>query len=356
MRRGGRPREDTRMIEAPLPPDEAARVQALHELGVLFTPAEERFERITRLAARFLRMPMALISLVDSRIQWFKAAHGVRATETPRAISFCAYAILGEDTFVVPDALEDERFHDNPMVTGEPFIRFYAGQPLRIEDGSTVGSLCVMDTRPRRLSEADLETLRFLAGWAQDELQIQALSDGQAALIAERDELRRRTMLDSLTRAWNRGAILEVLERELARAARDGSPLSVIMADVDHFKGVNDSFGHPAGDLVLLGVVASLRAAVRPYDAVGRFGGEEFLVVQPRCNARAALTIAERMRSKVEADRFEIGTGVVRTTLSLGLATTAHKPGVDAPGLIAAADRALYRAKADGRNRVAVAA
>jgi diguanylate cyclase (GGDEF)-like protein len=344
------------MIEAPLPPDEGVRVRALHDLGVLFTPAEERFERITRLAARFLRMPMALVSLVDSRIQWFKAAYGVRATETPRAISFCGYAILGDDTFVVPDALEDPRFRDNPLVTGEPFIRFYAGHPLRLLDGSKVGTLCVMDTGPRQLDEADLETLRFLAGWAQDELQMKVMSEGQAALLAERDELRRRAMLDPLTRAWNRDAILEVLERELARAARDGSPLSVIMADVDHFKGVNDSFGHPAGDSVLLGVVADLRAAVRPYDAVGRFGGEEFLVVLPHCDGAAALIIAERMRRKVEAEHFETTSGPVRATLSLGVATGMPAPGADLPGLIEAADRALYRAKTGGRNRVAVAA
>jgi diguanylate cyclase (GGDEF)-like protein len=344
------------MIEAALPPDEATRVRALHELGLLFTPAEERFERITRLAARVLRVPMTLISLLDSSVAWFKASHGVRATETPRAISFCAYAILGEDALMVPDTLEDPRFQDNPLVISEPFIRFYAGHPLRIANGSKVGTLCVMDTRPRRLGEADLETLRYLAGWAQDELQMQVLSDGQAALIAERDELRRRTMLDPLTRAWNRDAIREVLERELARAVRDGSPLSVIMADVDHFKDVNDSFGHPAGDNVLLGVVESLRTALRPYDAVGRFGGEEFLAVLPHCDGRAALAIAERMRGKVEAERFETASGVVHATLSLGVATMMPTPGADAPGLIESADRALYRAKADGRNRVAVAA
>jgi diguanylate cyclase (GGDEF)-like protein len=343
------------MTAAPMPPDEARRVRALHELGVLFTPAEERFDRITRLAARFLRVPMALVSLVDSRVQWFKAAHGVRATETPRAISFCTYAILGDDTFVVPDALEDARFRDSPLVTGEPFIRFYAGHPLRLADGSKVGTLCVMDTRPRQLDETDLETLRYLAGWVQDELQYKILSEGQAALIGERDELRRRAMLDPLTHAWNRDAILEVLERELARAARDGSALSVIMADVDHFKDVNDSFGHPTGDRVLLGVAGNLRAAVRPYDAVGRLGGEEFLVVLPQCASAAALAIAERMRGKVEAERFEASEGVVRATLSLGVATTAAPPS-DAAALIEAADRALYRAKGEGRNRVVRAA
>jgi len=343
------------MMEAPLPPDESTRLQALRDLGQLFTPAEERFDRITRLAARFLRMPIALISLVASRIQWSKSAQGFRASETPRAISFCAHAILGDDIFVVPDALEDPRFRDNPIVIGEPFVRFYAGHPLCVADGSKVGTLCVMDTRPRTLEEVEVETLRYLAGWAQDELQRQMLSEGQAALVAENDELRRRAMLDSLTRAWNREGILEVLERELARAARDGSLLSVIMADVDHFKDVNDAFGHPAGDLVLLGVADALRAAVRPYDAVGRLGGEEFLVVLPRCDDRAALAIAERMRVKVAAERIATAAGVVAATLSLGVATAGSSRAA-AADLIQAADRALYRAKAEGRNRVAVAA
>ncbi len=346
------------MFDVPLTPDPAFSPRTLRELGPLFTPAEKRFERITRLAARFLRVPMASVSLVDSRVQGFKAAHRGRAARTARATSFCAYAILGDDTFVVPDTLEDGRFRDDPLVTRAPFVRFYAGHPLRLADGSKVGTLCVMDTRPRRLREADVETLRFLAGWVQDELQMQALSDGQAAIVAERDELRRRSMLDPLTRVWNRDAVLEVLARELARAVREGAPLSVIVADVDHFKKVNDTFGHLAGDRVLLGVVESLRAALRPYDAVGRFGGEEFLVVLPHCDGEAARTIAERMRGKVEAERFETAAGVVRATLSLGVATTPAVPSAvaDAPGIFEAADRALYRAKADGRNRVAFAA
>jgi diguanylate cyclase (GGDEF)-like protein len=344
------------MFEAALSSNEAEGARPSHDPGPRSALAGERFERITRLATRFLRMPMARVSLVDSRTPWLGTADDKRAAEAAGARSFCAYAILGDETFVVPDTLDDSRFREHRFVTGAPFIRSYAGHPLRMLDGSKVGTLCVMDIRPRRLRESDLETLRFLAGWVQDDLQMQVLNEGQAALIAERDELRRRSMLDPLTHAWNRDAVLEVLERELARAARDGSPLSVIMADVDHFKDVNDSFGHPAGDRVLVGVVENLRAALRPYDAVGRFGGEEFLAVLPRCGGTAAHAIAERMRGKVEAERFETSSGVVRATLSLGVATLAPTPGTDAPGLIEAADRALYRAKADGRNRVAIAA
>ncbi len=341
------------MIEAPLPPDEKARLRALRELGQLFTPAEERFERIARVAARLLHAPIALITLVDSRIQWFKASQGVQARETPRTISFCAHAILGEDTMVIHDTREDPRFRENPLVTGEPFIRFYAGHPLRAQDGSKVGTLCVIDTRPRRPSEADLATLRDLAAMAEDELRVKALSQEQTALIAERDDLMRRSMLDPLTRTWNRETILEVLGRELARAERNGTPLSVIMADVDHFKAVNDSFGHPVGDVVLAGLVSQLRAAVRPYDALGRYGGEEFLVVLPNCDAPAALAIAERMRRRVDVARFGTSAGRLRTTLSLGVATTTESRPLPREALIEAADRALYQAKAEGRNRAA---
>jgi diguanylate cyclase (GGDEF)-like protein len=185
---------------------------------------------------------------------------------------------------------------------------------------------------------------------------VQALSEEQRELIAERDELRRRSMLDALTRTWNRGAIEEVLARELARAARDGSPLSVIMADVDHFKRVNDSFGHPAGDAVLNGVVRGMRSALRPYDAIGRYGGEEFLVVLPRCDAASARTIAERMRRRVESEPVETTASMVSATLSLGVASAGAPLRRDPQALIETADGALYQAKERGRNQVVVAA
>jgi len=341
------------MVQAPLPSDEAARLRALRELGVLFTPAEERFDRIARLAARLLQVPVALVSLVDGEVQWFKANHGSFLNETARAVSFCGHAILGDDTMVVPDALEDERFHDNPLVTGEPFIRFYAGHPLRAADGSKVGTLCVMDTRPRLPGPVDLEVLRDLAGWAENELKVKVLGEVQLALISERDELRRRSMLDTLTRAWNHGAILEVLEREVARARRDGFPLAVIMADVDHFKSINDAHGHPAGDEVLRGVVRDLRSTLRPYDAVGRIGGEEFLVVLPHCDGSTAHAIAERMRERVAAGAYWGAAGGFRVTLSLGVAATDPTEIRDAQELVAVADSALYRAKGGGRDRVA---
>src|SRR5262245_57367454 len=220
---------------APIPADEASRLAALHALGILYTPAEERFDRITRLACRSLETPIALVSLVDSAFQWLKSAQGMEVTETPRTVAFCAHAILQESSLVVPDTHLDPRFADNPLVTDEPYIRFYAGHPIRAADGSRLGTLCVLDRERRDLRHADLQTLRDLAAWTESELKVTALSEAQQELIAERDALRRRAMLDSLTRLWNYEAIMEVLERELERARRAGLPMSILLADADHF-------------------------------------------------------------------------------------------------------------------------
>jgi PAS domain S-box-containing protein len=158
------------VLEPPVPEDERGRLAALHALSILDTPQEERFDRITRMAARALDVPMALVSLVDADRQWFKSCVGLDAEETPRGVSFCGHAILQDGTFVVADALEDPRFADNPLVVGEPHIRFYAGQPLRSPEGHRVGTLCVLDRRPRQLADDDLTILRDLGSWVELEL------------------------------------------------------------------------------------------------------------------------------------------------------------------------------------------
>ncbi|MCY1018423.1 GAF domain-containing sensor histidine kinase [Pyxidicoccus sp. MSG2] len=158
------------MIPPSLPPDEAHRLQALRGLCVLDTPSEERFDRIVRTAAKLFRVPMALVSLVDEGRQWFKARVGLDGSETPREHSFCGHAILGSSTFVVPDAVRDVRFHDNPFVIGEPFVRFYAGHPVRAPDGSRVGTLCLIDSTPREFSDAERAALADLAAWVELEL------------------------------------------------------------------------------------------------------------------------------------------------------------------------------------------
>ncbi|MFZ5861548.1 MAG: PAS domain S-box protein [Nitrospirota bacterium] len=179
------------MIAPPRPLNEDQRLRALQSLSVLDTPPEERFDRITRLAARIFDVPIALVSLVDSDRQWFKSCVGLSAKETPRSISFCGHAVLSDDVFIVPDAAQDARFADNPLVTGEPYIRFYAGQPLLDANDHRLGTLCLIDRRPRTLSEAERRTLLDLSRIAGDEMAQISLNRTNARLGRREEDLKR---------------------------------------------------------------------------------------------------------------------------------------------------------------------
>ena len=172
----------------------------------------------------------------------------------------------------------------------------------------------------------------------------------QGRLLVAKEALRREAKRDSLTSLWNHKAIMEILERELLRAERDQQPVGVIMADVDHFKNVNDSRGHAAGDAVLRIIASGVAAMVRPYDSVGRYGGEEFLIVAPGCGLGETWELAERVRNHVARCNIMAGGIAVHVTLSLGVAT--GNTAADLEKVLHAADTAMYRAKGGGRNRV----
>ena len=184
------------MQEPAIPANEAERLAALRALQLLDTPAEERFDRITRIAQRLFNVPIALVSLVDGHRQWFKSRQGLDATETPRNISFCGHAILQDGVFHVPNAAADSRFLDNPLVTGPPDIRFYAGAPLASPDGHRVGTLCIIDRIPKTLSEEELRTLRDLGEWVEDEFRHQGFRE--AANTIRNQEGMMRAILDTV--------------------------------------------------------------------------------------------------------------------------------------------------------------
>ena len=177
--------------------------------------------------------------------------------------------------------------------------------------------------------------------------------DLQTELIYAREQLRERATSDSLTSLWNRAAILEILQQELERAQRADVALSVLLADLDHFKRINDTYGHLAGDAALREAAHRMRLAIRPYDRIGRYGGEEFLLVLPDCQGAGAVALAERLRLAVGGDAMALAEGMVSVTLSIGIATSGMAHEVQT--LLSAADTALYRAKHSGRNRVELA-
>lgn len=316
---------------------EDARLAALERYDILDTPREESFDRITRLAKRIFRVPMVTVTLLDGHRQWFKSRQGLAACETPRAPAFCNVAIEREDPLVIHDAAKDPRFADNPLVTGDPHIRFYAGAPIVTPDGHALGALCVIDTVPRDFDAEQIEMLADLAHIVTDELELRLLA-----------------ATDTLTGALSRRAFRDDAARALKLAARHDHPLSLVAFDLDNFKSVNDTHGHGVGDAVLARAVAAVRRELRDSDIVGRLGGEEFAVLLPHTGARAAVEVAERLRAAVAAERFRSGAAHFSVTASFGVDTRTRTTG-DVDALLREADSALYLAKANGRNRCELA-
>ena len=632
------------MQSAPIPDNEVARLTSLLCMRILDTPPEERFDRITRLVAAHFGVPSVEINLIDATRQWTKSSVGEPNSNAPRAISFCAHTILEDEALVVCDATEDPRFHDNPLVSGGPHLRFYAGVPLRSPEGYALGSLCIVDTQPRRLAAEQIALLRDFAALTERELnalqiddlllrqqqsearfraaaegnqdaffllesvrdtqgnianfrftyanqrteellrvprtaiightfcellhshdtadffdkyvrvvetgepleeefsvslpavsatwlrqQVVPAGDGLAiaardisarkqseadlreantrltqavreleqraftiallhqlsemlhaceslddavaviaitaqalfpqasgilytpaqqtlapeitarwgasppdllhpcacravrdqsvlsastadcphcsvlisppadtlciplrwqsevvgllqlvcddgaslcdpaqhmlaAMLADqvalalsnlrlRDVLRQQALRDPLTGLYNRRHLDEALPRELERTAQRREPLSLIIADIDHFKRINDTWGHAVGDAVLQMVGQALSQQVRSTDVVCRLGGEEFVLLLPDTSLEVASRRAERVRALLETSSALQEPSVGRVTISLGVAT-APDYGQTPEALLAAADAALYRAKAAGRNRV----
>lgn len=183
------------MIIAPLPPDESERLRALYELDILDTPAEHEFNQLVQLASQICNVPISLISLIDHDRQWFKARVGLDTAETHRNFAFCSHAILGEEVLSVEDTSQDRRFHDNPLVLGDPSIRFYAGIPLKTQAGYKLGTLCVLDTRPRNLSAEQLAALEVISGQVMKLLELRTTN---------REVLRKQRELEALSATQSR--------------------------------------------------------------------------------------------------------------------------------------------------------
>jgi GAF domain-containing protein len=217
-----------------IPANESERVDTLRALNVLDTSHEERFDRLTRLAKRLFSVPIALVSLIDADRQWFKSCVGLPLRETSRDISFCGHAILGGDIMLVRDMLADPRFSDNPLVTGAPGIRFYAGCPLTMSNGARVGTLCLIDVVPRDLPAEDRELLRDLARMVEQELAAVHLAT-----------------VDALTGLSNRRGFEALAQHALDVCARMHKPATFLFFDLNGFKQINDALGHAEGDRVL---------------------------------------------------------------------------------------------------------
>jgi diguanylate cyclase (GGDEF)-like protein len=317
--------------------DEPGRLAALRRYELLDTPPEAPFDRITMLVKTVLNVPMASVSLVDAERQWLMSCVGMERGDTPRDITFCTHTIQSRAPMIVFDASLDPRFARNPLVTGPPYIASYLGVPLSTPDGYNLGSLCAIDTRPRTFNEGQLEVLKSFA-----------------ALVTDEIELRRIAQLDFLTgTATRRGFLLEA-EKCISRFKRQQATTILLVFDIDHFKLVNDTYGHPAGDLVLRTICKTIEGELRTSDLLGRLGGEEFGILIAVPNLEAALHAGERFRQAIESCVIEHDPPI-RVTASFGIAMLDQECRT-ADQWLAAADAALYNAKRSGRNKCCVAA
>ena len=311
---------------------EQDRLAALDRYDVLDTSPEEAFDRITRLVRSIFGVSMSTVTLIDGHRQWFKSQQGMPGQETARGSSICNAAIQLSRPLVIPDTHQDQRFADNPCVTGAPFIRFYAGVQLRSPEGHAIGTLCAMHDQPRTFDDTQLAILADLARTVTSELELRTLATR-----------------DALTGALSRRALREEFSRAISLARRHKFELSCIFFDLDHFKAVNDTHGHGTGDAVLRACVEACRGELRATDTIGRFGGEEFAVLLPHTGGKAALAVAEKIRAAIARCRVEGENGTVRFTASFGVAAL-DGADIDVDQMLKRADTALYAAKGAGRN------
>ncbi len=326
---------------------EPDRLAAIRRLSLLDTPAEENFDRITRVASRALRAPIALIVLVTEDRQFFKSMEGLPEPWASRrgtllSHSFCQHVVTFRAPLIVTDARVHPLVRDNLAIRDLEVIA-YAGVPLTTTDGHTVGSFCAIDTNPHEWSETDIALLTDLAALVMHEIEFHALALREI-------QLAHRASHDALTDLPNRTVFTERLADALASTRHRQDTLAVLFLDVDGFKSVNDRLGHAAGDQLLVMVAERLRQCVRANDMVARFGGDEFTVLLPELETRdEAITVTERIMTRLHAP-YHLDGMTVTVEVTVGIARNASALD-QASDLIRDADVAMYRAKRQGRAR-----
>lgn len=323
------------LLSYPVPDDEMQRLRELERYGVIGSSSDEHLERIVELAGLIFSVPISVISLVEKDRQWFLTRRGLDASETPREQAFCAHAIVGDGVMVVPDALEDPRFCNNPLVTESPHIRFYAGAPLCTPDGHNLGTLCVIDRQPRQPSTQQLRQLTLLSEMVMREI-----------------ELRHLALLCPVTGLPTRRTFLSIAEGEITRVRQQDLPVSLLSIDIDNLRQVNNRWGHAAGDRLLRDLVQLLQNSLRPQDYLARLGDGEFALLLVGMDSPEALALAEQLRQAVSRIPGAHSHSEFAPHISGGLTCLAATDrGIES--LLNRADRALALAKGNGRNQIA---
>ncbi|MGA1011708.1 MAG: GGDEF domain-containing protein [Vulcanococcus sp.] len=318
----------------PMPVDEDQRLRDLQRHDLLDTPPDPHLQRLVKLAADVFQVPIALVSLVDQNRQWFLARYGLNATETPRQAAFCAHAVTQNSVLLVPDALQDDRFSNNPLVLGEPYIRFYAGAPLLSPDGHRLGTLCLIDRDSRPFDDHQ-----------------QTMLQQMAELVMREIELRQQSLLCPVTHLFTRNSFFHLASIELEGARRNDIPLALLNLDIDNFNQVNNRWGHQAADQVLLDVCNSVKQHLRIEDLFGRIVDEELSVLFVNADECHSLALSESIRHDLEILPGIFDHSDYRPRISGGLVSFSPDD-TEFADLFGRADQALSMAKGNGRNQI----
>ncbi|MDY7573173.1 sensor domain-containing diguanylate cyclase [Actimicrobium sp. CCI2.3] len=307
----------------------------MDSFSILDTPPEIEFDALTRVVAHAFNAPIAVIAMMDSDRLWFKSKLGLDVPQLDRKIAFCAHAIMTPDApLVIEDLTADPRFAINPLVSHNPHLRFYAGAPLVDDSGLALGTIAVIDSRPRAFSQTQQHVLMDCS-----RLVMTAMQARRRALVLEQ-----LAMTDYLTGLPNRAQFDQAMATEMNHARRTAQPFSLLCLDLDGFKGVNDEFGHAAGDEVLCEVARRLQRHVRLGDTLARLGGDEFAIVTRDADSDAVAILADRLMDTVRQPIRLTSGDLVTLGISVGIAPYTSDV-TSAQFLLARADKALYRIK-----------
>ena len=330
--------------------DVFTRCAAINSYQILDTPSQPDFDDITKLAAVVCEASFAAISFICEERQWFKAEFGLGINQTPISQSFCAHAIRQSHIFEVTDARINPVFADNPLVTGNPWIRFYAGMPIIAADGTPIAALCVLDpkARPYGLSDVQRMTLQVLAKQVEAQLELRhSIIERDARALEQQSTtaaLRWIATHDSLTHLGNRTLFHNQLEMAVNQAEQNDARPAVILIDVDYFKQINDALGHDAGDAVLCSFASRLREMVRTGDTVARLGGDEFGIILTSVRTKAHLEEIVQSLSVRLRERLNHNGRLIECRASIGMAIYSDHA-VTVESLIKCSDLALGVAK-----------
>jgi GGDEF domain-containing protein len=273
------------MLAAPILQGEKERLSAMDAQMCAFVPREERFDRITRLARRLLGVPMALISIVEEDLQWFRSVQGLDVGQTGRDISFCGHAIAAGKVLHVPDTLRDPRFRDNPLVTASPHIRAYLGVPLSIAPGIRAGTLCALSDKEHSFRRPDVEGLQDLAAIAESELRLGAMANMQKRLLSQLSKFERQASLDAVTGCWNVRGFRQLVGMAVDEARDKGTTLALCCIRVRNFPQLAAGGHGRSSDAVRQVLAQVLRQRLPAQGALGVLGAGDFCALVPGATA-----------------------------------------------------------------------